>query len=491
MHSRWLTYLLIILSAATLFALHFNGFSSNDFWIQAAVGDYIWQNFALPETALYPFTVASDYPFLVHEWFASVIISLIANWSGDSGIGYALAKLGIASALFSFVFLLLRLRGGNLRLALLLSSVISVFLSFRLTLRAENLAFIYFAAFLFLFHKFIVRQNIWKIVALFLLTLLWANTHGSFVLALVYVAVYLFSMLLDKFRFGTRNSLKPIVFLFLALFIACLINPYGYEIFQSAAHISSSAYMKTFIAEWQPPFSSAFSKTPSFYFYVCYLVISLIFVLKNVRKISNFDRLVYLSFAMLSLLALRHVVYFYLATIPIIITITATYSPVVVKKVTAALAALLVVNFAFVVTVGNYIQVKVGTGFQAPLDLTTIQWLRTQNYTGPVFNSYMLGDQLVYNFFPSMRIVIDSRTDLYGEDYIKRYQQTIYQDDEFLQFLAGNQIKMIVVTNEDFSNYFQRSPKRLELMQSAGWKIGFRSEDNFVLTLGDSSVSSN
>ena len=482
--SKVLNYWLLLLSTVTLFTLHFNGFSSNDFWIQAAVGDYIRQTFSLPETAMYPFTIARDYPFLVHEWFASVVMSLIASWSGDGGIGYAAAKLGFASVLFILVFQIVRRRSANLQLASMLASVVSVFLSFRITLRAENLAFLFFAAFIFTFHQFLQSRKSWNLAVLFFITLIWVNTHGSFVVAFAYVTIYLVSLILDRRKEDTMILFKLIFWLLIAMLVASLVNPYGYRIFESAAHISTSTYMKTFIAEWQPPFSSGFVKTPSFYFYLCYLVITLLSVGKSFRKISMFDRLAYLAFAVLSLLALRHVVYFYIATVPILATTINFYKPALIKRISICLAGLLVVSFTFVVIEGNYIQVKVGTKFEAPLDLDTIQWLRKQNYKGPVFNSYMLGDQLAYNLFPEMRVVIDSRTDLYGEDYIKRYQQTIYQDDEFLQFLSGNQIKLVIVTNEDFRNYFQNSPKRLEQMQKVGWKIGFRSQDNFVLTLG-------
>ncbi len=104
MRSKVLDFWFFLLSAVTVFTLHFNGFSSNDFWIQAAVGDYIRENFSLPETAMYPFMIARDYPFLVHEWFASTVISLIASWSGDAGVGCALAKLIIALTLFILIF---------------------------------------------------------------------------------------------------------------------------------------------------------------------------------------------------------------------------------------------------------------------------------------------------------------------------------------------------------------------------------------------------
>ena len=482
--SKVLNYWFLLLSAVTLFTLHFNGFSSNDFWIQAAVGDYIWKNFSLPETAMYPFTIARDYPFLAHEWFASTVMSFIASWSGDGGIGYAVAKLIIGVILFNIIYITVRARGTNLQLTLMLATVVSVFLSFRLTLRAENLAFLFFAAFVYTFHQFLQSRKSWNLAVLFLITLTWVNTHGSFVVAFVYVTIYLVVLILDRRKDDSKILRKPIFWLLIAMLLASLINPYGFQIFESAAHISTSTYMKTFIAEWQPPFSSAFIKTPSFYFYLCYLVITLLIVGKSFRQISMFDRLVFVAFAILSLLALRHVVYFYLATVPILATLINLYKPPLIKRISICLAGLLVINFTFVVVEGNYIQVKVGSKFEAPLDLDTIQWLRKQSYKGSVFNSYTLGDQLAYNFFPEMRVVIDSRTDLYGEDYIKRYQQTIYQDDEFLQFLSGNQIKLIIVTNEDFRNYFQKSPNRLEHLQKVGWKIGFRSQDNFVLTLG-------
>lgn len=347
MQNKKFTWFLAALSAITLVGLHFNGFSSNDFWIQAAVGDYIWKNFSLPQTALYTFTVARDYPFLVHEWFASLIMSVIAELSGDQGLGYAVTKTLIAGLVFLPVFKIIHERSSNLNLSLLMASIVSVFFSFRLTLRAENLAFIFFAAFIYFFHRafhssFHKHKEIFFRLCIFIM-IFWVNTHGSFVVALVYVGLYLLANIKD------RRALQ----LLIALALASLLNPYGYMIFQSAAHISTSNYMKIFISEWQPTFSPAFSQTPSFYFYVTYLVGSAFIFVTQFRKISVFDRLVYLAFAGLSLTALRHVVYFYLATAPILAVAISAFKPASVKKISFSLLTLLVANSVFVTTQTN------------------------------------------------------------------------------------------------------------------------------------------
>lgn len=477
MENKNFSWFLGFLGVLTVLSLHFNGFSSNDFWIQAAVGDYILKNFSLPQTALYPFTIARDYPFLVHEWFASVVMSFIAGLSGENGLAFAIAKSVIAGLVFLPLYKMCRERSGHLQLSVLLASSVSILLSFRLTLRAENLAFIFFATFIYLFHQsinsiFQKHKNIFFILIILLITM-WVNTHGSFIVAFAYMGLYLLTNLRDR----------QIWCLLVASLLMSLLNPYGYMIYQSSSHISTAAYMKTFISEWQPTFSSAFSQTPSFFFYVGYLVTSAIIVVTQFRNISNFDRLIYVAFAGLSLTALRHVVYFYLATAPILAVAFSTYKAGTLKKISYTLSLLLLANLVFVTTETNYLQIKIGSSFEAPLDLKTIQWIRQQNFKGSVFNSYTLGDQLVYNFYPDIKVVIDSRTDLYGADYMQRYQQTIFEDNEFFQFLKQNQIKLIVLSNGDFTFYFANKPGRLAQMEKLGWRIGFRSEYNFVLTL--------
>lgn len=421
---------------------------------------------------------------MVHEWGASILMSFVAEISGDNGLGYALFKLLIAGCLFGFIYYLGKIKSTSKEIALFVATVISIFLSFRLTLRAENLAFILFALYMYLFYLFIQQQKKVFLIPIFLVIIFWVNIHGSFALAFVVLFIYLATIFVMKPRhknISAETNYFNTFLLLIVISLASMINPYGLEIFQKAFAITTSEYMKKFVAEWQPTFSPDFALTPSFYFYISYFVFTLTLMILFFKKNSLFDKFIYLFFAALSFLALRHVAYFYIATAASLSYNLSLLSKKSRQRFLMGMVALFTLSLIYVINFGNYVQFKMGTRFEAPLDIETIKWLRKENYRGPVFNSYILGDQLIYNFYSNMEVVVDSRTDLYGEDFMKRYINTLSDNKAFSLFLEKNNIQLIVLDNPDFNHYFFANKDRLAYLDNAGWRLGFRTDQNIVL----------
>lgn len=410
------------------------------------------------------------------SWFAGI--------AGDDGLGYALYKLLISGFIFGLVFKICRQKNLSPRVALLFASLISIVLSFRITLRAENFAFILFLGFIYLFEQFVEKPKKNLLLLLALTVVVWVNIHGSFVLSIVFSALYFISILTQNLfqPLQTKRNLLSSVYLLMTLIICTLVNPYGYRIFERALQISTSNYMKHLVAEWQPTLSAHFAGTPSFYFFLAFASTSLVMVLWSYKKISLVHHLIYFSFLTLSFFALRHVAYFYLAAVPILAVGIKHRSEKFQTGFGACATFLLVANIVFVSLFGNYNEFTIGTNFDAPLELDTINYLRRKNFVGPVLNSYILGDQLVYNFYSNLLVVVDSRTDLYGEQYMRSYLQTMGDRETFFKFIEDFKVRMIILTNDDFNHYFFAEPERLKRLEQSGWSLAFRSKQNMVFT---------
>ena len=410
-------------------------------------------------------------------------MSLIAKVDGQSGVRFAFTKLIISLLMFALLYLICRRRNLENPLALAFSSVISIFISFRLILRAENLAFILFLSFIYIFQIYIETKNKLTGFLLILITIAWVNSHGSFVLIFVYFFLHLVSILIDVIRRKTVSSklFLSCLILFFLMLLATLINPYGYNVWIRALSITIDDYLKDLIAEWQPTFSIIFSQTPSFYFYLLFAVLSCSLILKNIRRIKTTDFLIYLAFFFLSFFALRHIAYFYLASAGIVAGAIAISSERTKKYILFGFTILILSNIIFVTEFGNYNQINLGTKFDAPLELDAIKWLKEKNVSGPVLNSYELGDQIIYNFYPKILVAIDSRADLYGENYSNKYRFMMHDTKRFLEFIDFFKIKVIVLTVEDFDHYFTKNPDRLTYLDKIGWRIGFNSEFNVIL----------
>jgi hypothetical protein len=476
MHSLFKTQFIWVLAALSLFALHFNGFSSNDFWIQAAIGNFIHTHLYLPQTGLYSFTAAGDYPFIVHEWLSSLLMSFIAGINSDAGWVFAITKITLALLSFGLNYKVCLNSSKDKKISILVSILVAYALSFRLSLRAENFAFILLPLYLLLLQNYLKTFSRQTATSLILTLLVWVNMHGSFLIALVFLPA--------SILFEAHNR-KEKFLLFTASVAATGLNPYGIGLFKRALENSTSAFLAHRIQEWQPTFSSGFMHTPSFALYIFYVLLCVILIGWNFKKLQKSDLFIFVVFLVLSLMALRHTSYFYLISAPLLAQALALSSSRIKAIICYALTTLLSLACILVFSFGNLLENHVGTDFEAPLEASTLHWLRHNHVTGNVFNGYMLGDQLVYGFYPDLKVVIDSRTDFYGEDYVQRYINTLSDNESFISFITSFKIKLIILQNDEFNRFFANNRPRLETLEKMGFKLAFRSQDNIILQIAE------
>ena len=149
------------------------------------------------------------------------------------------------------------------------------------------------------------------------------------------------------------------------------------------------------------------------------------------------------------------------------------------------LTALLLIGSAWVATHGNVRGLTPGLGRASPLGDELLAALRAADVRGRVFNSYNLGDELVYHFRPQVEVVIDSRGDAYGEDYHRHYQtlsgrsyQRLAEPAALLAYLDQHAVDTIV--NRPFNVQNWSRGGHLAALAQAGWDEIYRGDDAFV-----------
>ncbi|HEY6823249.1 MAG TPA: hypothetical protein VI195_02320, partial [Steroidobacteraceae bacterium] len=134
--------LLLVVGAIVLVALlTFIPLSSNDFWLHVTIGGMIWQDGAIPKTALFPFTEAKDYPFIAHEWLPSVLFYLLNQWLGYDHLLFVKGALGLA--LFAVCYRLAHRLTDDTVIAILVALAAMVVANYRHFLRPETLAMLF------------------------------------------------------------------------------------------------------------------------------------------------------------------------------------------------------------------------------------------------------------------------------------------------------------------------------------------------------------
>lgn len=202
-----------------------------------------------------------------------------------------LTVLNILIGLLSYFFFHKTLKTSALvsASAFIVSTILS-FSTLSLGLRNQNLSLLYFLATIYLLTSK-------KIIFLPILFLIWANTHPSFPLGLIIIALYLITHPAGAAAGGIIAGL------------ATLINPNGLSIYSDIlSHFTTP--MNTLIAEWVAPNSPH-------QLFIIFITIATVITFTIFRRFNLFFIYALIITAVLSLLARRNIpFYFYLLPIP-------------------------------------------------------------------------------------------------------------------------------------------------------------------------------
>lgn len=98
-----------------------------------------------------------------------------------------------------------------------------------------------------------------------------------------------------------------------------------------------------------------------------------------------------------------------------------------------------------------------------------VEYVDNESVRGNVLNSYSLGSELIYRYYPRLRPAIDSRIDVYGESYA-RYLDALNHDARlFREFVERYDVRYVLQLWPQFDAGLRRLPE----LQRDGWRIAF------------------
>ena len=134
-----------------------------------------------------------------------------------------------------------------------------------------------------------------------------------------------------------------------------------------------------------------------------------------------------------------------------------------------ALVAILAACVALLVRYGNlygaYPYFVASNHFSPAL----IDYVEARKFEGNVLNSPALGAELVYRFYPRLRPAVDSRIDVYGQDYFDRLLKVQNEEPALRQFVERYRVRFILLLWPEFEAGVRRMPR----LQDDGWRIVF------------------
>jgi len=457
-----------------------------DIWWHLRAGKYIVENQHIPKVDIFSYTAAGR-PWIDLHWLFQVLAFLIYEILGVNG----LIILRIMVLLFAFIFLFQTgYRKNNFLISVLCFIPGVVAASSRFHERPEIFSFLFLAIYLFILHKY-KYENKNYVWILPVLQVLWVNMHGLFILGIGIVFAYIFGEAVSGkvgFPFLQNNEFTirgkrygKLLLVGLLMIVACFINPYGLKgalfpfVLFTRIGTSTNIYAQSIIE-----FQRTFSVHPvpyNIFYYKILLVLSLLTFLLNIKKTDLSRVLIYTAFLYLSLLARRNVAIFVLAALPFMVANLNEALSSLKLGMGAKLKLLPGTNFrssrlqsefrrwtaiALILFMGwsiwniasnkFYLKMRVPASWGFGVNelfysRRACDFVEENGISGPIFNNLGAGGYLIWRFYPSRKVFIDGRLEVYDTTHYALYQMALSNEEIWKQVVNHYDINCVILSH--------------------------------------------
>jgi len=378
-------------------------------------------------------------------------------------------------ALFALCARLAYRTSASFTVSLLVALAAMIVANDRFFLRSELFALLITAGLMNLLVEYRASGKQRYLVACLLMAVLWVNLHRSAPVSLGIVALFGIGAALDVLRGpsprGWReaaHAAAPYAACVAGMAVALLANPYGAAVYSSRIH------------EWAPTLSGLFVGSRGFWAFLVFVATATGLVLHQWKAVPAAGLLLLIAFGDLALEAQRHIVFFAVVAIyPLSAALRGDAARFErMRLVPGAVLAMLILCAGLLVRYGNmsggYPYFVASLNFSAAL----VDYLDQAQVRGNVFNSYALGSELAYRYYPRLRPAIDSRIDVYGEQYFLRILALSNDAAALRQFVERYHVDYMLLARPDFDDGI----RRMTHLRADGWRILFA--DHKIVLLG-------
>jgi hypothetical protein len=381
-----------------------------DIWWHIKAGQTILATHGWPTVDAYSSTVHGQ-PWIAYEWLGDVLMGAVARVGGLRGLDALLIALGGAVMIALYVFG--TIRSGNSKAGFVAAAGLISLATPSFTMRPQMLGYLFLVLTLIALELF--RQGkqwaIWLLPAMFLA---WVNTHGSFIIGLGVILVYLVCGL-KEFRVGGIEAKKwtpkqrvRLELLFLLCLAVLPITPYGTRLAVYPFDMAVGQPINVAnVVEWHSmPFNLAVGKVflvLVFGFFAAQMALSLKWRLEELT--------LFLGGVAMACVHFRFLLLFVPFFTPLLATVAARWLPRYDARknkyiLNAVLMAGVIAGMVHYFPSPAFLDEKVAENFPAK----AVDYLREHPTPGPMFNDYGFGGYLVWS---GQKVFIDGRGDLY------------------------------------------------------------------------------
>ena len=386
-----------------------------DMWWHIKLGQTILATHHWPTVDPYSFTVHGQ-PWIAFEWLGDVLIGAVARIGGVRGLDALLIVLSAAVMLALYAFATIRSR--NSKAGFLAAGALFFLANPPFSMRSQMLGYLFLVVTLIVLELFRQgnRRLIWLLPPLMLA---WVNTHGSFIIGLGVILIYLVCGL-KEFHLGgieakswTAKERVRLELVFLLCLAVLPVTPYGTRLAVFPFQVASSLPVSmAHIQEWQPmPFTLVGGKmflAMVLGFFILQMALNLTWRLEEVT--------LFLGGAAMACLHVRFILLFVPFFAPLLATVAARWLPHYDRArdkyvVNAVLMAGVIAAMMHYFPSRTFLDEKVAENFPTK----AVEYMRQHPVPGPTFNNYGFGGYLIWSFGTEHKVFIDGRSEVYEE----------------------------------------------------------------------------
>ncbi len=432
----WLSIALLVLLPIALFL----AITPHDYWFYVRIGKDILESGAIPRVDTFSYTYPGR-PIFYQPWLSAVLFWL-AHSSGGATLTFFLRYLCIGIA-YGLIWALMRYLGTGPKLATLLTILLGLSSSMNWSMRPQMFAYPLFVFMLWVLWHW--QNNHTKLLwTLPLITLLWVNLHGSFVLAFILMGSALI------FGAGDRRNLA--IWFTVSLFVT-LINPRGVYVWGFVPSMLSSPSDQLFATEWRPPTNAGWQMN----IFYAWLLLFIPLAALSPRRLSVLEWVWFLGFGWLALSGLRYVIWFMfilaVLTGPLLSELWRSFRPGSAPKASNStlnyLLGGLILLLPLLLLPGireSWWKDAPPAYHQATTPIAATNWLAAHpGLPGPLFDEYTFGSYLTFAL-PSRLLWIDNRFNAYPPEHWKKYQTISNAEYTWDQLLDSDKVNLLMLS---------------------------------------------
>ena len=413
-----------------------------DYFWHLKTGEYIVTQGGLPNGDIFSSTHFGQ-PWVLHEWLFEVVLYGVFIWLGPLGVKLLTSSLAITA--LGIIYALMRRLAVSPSIAFALLIAAYIPFSLGVSARPQLVTYVLFASYLSVLLNFKYFQTTRYLPALPLLMVVWVNAHGGFMLGLALAGLFVacewanYLTLRERDR-GQKKRLMSLTLLVIATFLASIVNPEFFRLWLYPFQVISLDATR-YILEWQSP--DFYDRSTRIY-----LILTVIFFFTytyTLRK-PDFTELMIPSLLMVAgFISVRH--------IPIASLTIITFIAIALSRASAARFSSLwhhtglgqfykrwigggkqlgngeyILNWVLLTTImiGLWVYYPIYHAndedkSNESLAVRAAEFVAKKGISGHMFNSYNFGGYLIYKLYPTQKVFIDGRADMYGDAYFKDY----------------------------------------------------------------------